>query len=210
MMESFSGIGAERYLLYLFTEGAMAISPGTAVLYVVNRGMAQGFVASTAATWGVILVNTLYFIASALGLSLLALQYPTLFKGVQMLGACYLLYLAYGAWTARQSPLSLSSTDTSSYWQTLKTSTLLQMANPKALLTFVAIVPPFVNVAHPVAPQMVWLALGSVIPEILILFAYGALASRARPYLNDLALRRLIERVCAVLLLAIACLVFWV
>jgi threonine/homoserine/homoserine lactone efflux protein len=94
------------------------------------------------------------------------------------------------------------------YGQAFRTALFLQLANPKALITFVSIVPPFVNSARPIAPQMTWLWLGSIIPELLILFVYGALAAKARPYLNDLTLRRRIERACALLLLVIAVMVF--
>jgi homoserine/homoserine lactone efflux protein len=206
---TFSGIGTERYLLYLIAEFAMVVSPGAAVLLVMNRGLAQGFKASLAATFAILSVNAIYFIASAFGLSALVIQFPAAFKALQWVGAAYLLYLAWGAWTARPGGLSLSAAEpqsnTQAYFQALR----IQFANPKAMLTFAAIVPPFVNPAYPVAPQMVWLAAGSIIPELLTLMLYGALAAKLRGLLNQPTRLQRIERLCAVLLVAIAAMIVW-
>ena len=161
---NFSGIGAERYTLYLIAEFAMVISPGGAVLLVMNRGIAQGFKASLAATLGILSANGLYFIASVIGLSALALQFPLAFKVLQWAGAAYLLYLAWGAWTARPGGLSLSAAKPQSNWQAYRQALWMQIANPKAMLTFAAIVPPFINPAFAIAPQMGWLAAGSRLP----------------------------------------------
>jgi homoserine/homoserine lactone efflux protein len=200
----FSGIGVERYLLYLITEFAMVVSPGGAVLLVMNRGLAQGFRASIAATLAILSVNGLYFIASAVGLSALAIQFPAVFKLLQWAGAGYLLYLAWGAWMARPGGLSLSASTQQSNLQAYRQAMWMQLANPKAMLTFAAIVPPFINPNAAVAPQMAWLAAGSMLPELLVLMLYGALAAKLSPYLNQASTLRTIERVCAVLLVAIA------
>ena len=203
-LAQFSGIGTERYLLYLVTEFAMVISPGAAVLLVMNRGLAQGFGASLAATAGILSANVLYFVASAAGLSALVVQYPMAFMVLQWAGAAYLLYLAWGAWHARPGGLSLSSSNQTSNARAFAQAITLQLANPKAMLTFAAIVPPFVNPAYPVAPQMAWLAAGSLLPELVVLAAYGGLAAQLKTLLDHPARLRLIERVCAVLLVAIS------
>jgi arginine exporter protein ArgO len=54
---------------------------------------------------------------------------------------------------------------------------------------------------------MAWLAAGSMIPELLVLMIYGALAAKLSTALNRPARLRLIERVCAVLLVVIAAMI---
>jgi homoserine/homoserine lactone efflux protein len=54
----------------------------------------------------------------------------------------------------------------------------LRLANPKALIFFVAIQPQFVNPIGNLPLQMIWLAASSMIPELLILACYGVLAGR--------------------------------
>ena len=55
----------------------------------------------------------------------------------------------------------------------------LQLANPKALLFFLALLPQFIDPQVSVAPQMLILAATSMLPELCILTAYGWLAHRA-------------------------------
>jgi len=55
----------------------------------------------------------------------------------------------------------------------------LQLANPKALLFFLALLPQFIDPAIPVVPQMLILAVTSMLPEFCILTGYGWLAYRA-------------------------------
>ena len=55
----------------------------------------------------------------------------------------------------------------------------LQLSNPKALLFFLALLPQFIDTQHRVGPQMVILAVTSMLPEFCILLGYGWLAQRA-------------------------------
>ena len=55
----------------------------------------------------------------------------------------------------------------------------LQLANPKALLFFLALLPQFIDPARAVVPQMLLLAGTSMVPEFCILMGYGWLAHRA-------------------------------
>ncbi len=61
------------------------------------------------------------------------------------------------------------------YWGALT----LQLANPKALLFFLALLPQFIDPAISVVPQMLILAATSMVPEFCILTGYGWLAHRA-------------------------------
>jgi threonine/homoserine/homoserine lactone efflux protein len=55
----------------------------------------------------------------------------------------------------------------------------LQLANPKALLFFLALLPQFIDPTKAVVPQMLILAATSMLPEFCILLGYGWLAHRA-------------------------------
>lgn len=85
----------------------------------------------------------------------------------------------------------------------------MQLANPKTLIFFVAILPQFVDPSLPVGAQMVWLALGSIVPELLILTAYGYLGSRAARFASG-PLARVTDRIAGILVLGAAALVLTV
>lgn len=57
---------------------------------------------------------------------------------------------------------------------------VVQLANPKALVFFVALLPQFVDPDRPVALQVAILGATDVAIELAVLAAYAALADRAR------------------------------
>src|ERR1700721_302083 len=61
----------------------------------------------------------------------------------------------------------------------IKPARALTLANPKALLFFLALLPQFIDPGIPVVPQMLILAATSMVPEFCILTGYGWLAHRA-------------------------------
>jgi threonine/homoserine/homoserine lactone efflux protein len=57
---------------------------------------------------------------------------------------------------------------------------IVQAANPKALVFFIALLPQFINPAGSVPWQILLLGISSVVIEFMVLSLYGALAARAR------------------------------
>jgi len=208
MGTSFGGIAPQAFGLYLLTEAAMSVSPGPAVLFVASRGLAHGVRGAWPAALGVVLANGFYFIVTGLGVGAALLAVPRLFLLLKWAGAAYLLWLAWGAFTARPGALSLSANvPRVPALRTFREVVLLQLANPKALLMFTAIIPQFVATGQPVAPQMAWLAAGSMIPEFFILLGYATLAAATRHLLGSPEELRWVERACALLLAGCAALV---
>ena len=82
-----------------------------------------------------------------------------------------------------------------------RSALLLQMANPKSLLMFVAILPQFIDPASPVGPQMLMLAALSIVPEFCILLGYGMLADRASAWATQPRFVRMTDRVAGSLVL---------
>jgi homoserine/homoserine lactone efflux protein len=85
--------------------------------------------------------------------------------------------------TIRGSGLAMDTTSVidvkRSAWATLARGFALQVANPKALMFFVALLPQFIDARRPVAPQITILAITSVAIEFIVLGGYGYLAGRA-------------------------------
>jgi threonine/homoserine/homoserine lactone efflux protein len=199
----------DTYWLYVATEAALSLSPGPAVMLVVAYGLAQGARRSLWASLGILSANGLYFALSATGVGALLVASETFFVAVKWAGAAYLVYLGLAALLGQPSPITVSrSAARGESGRAIYLSGLtLQLANPKTLLFFVAILPQFVDPRLPIGAQMAWLAAGSVIPEFFILAAYGFAASRAARLATDPRFARLTDRAAGLLVLAAAAMV---
>ena len=167
--------------LFTITEAAMSLSPGPAVMMVVAYGIARGWRKSLFVNLGILSGNAIFFMLSASGLGGALLASPTIFMGIKYLGAAYLVYLGLSAIFGRPSPITLSRIDDKqlSGRQIYTSALMLQLTNPKSMLTFVAILPQFIDPSQPIGTQMLILAACSIIPEFFILLGYGMLACKA-------------------------------
>jgi homoserine/homoserine lactone efflux protein len=199
----------ETYWLYVATEAALSLSPGPAVMLVIAYGLSHGARRSVWASLGILSANTLYFALSATSLGALLVASQTFFFVVKWCGAAYLVYLGLAALLGQRSPITVSkgSAHGTSPGAIYLSGLTLQLANPKTLVFFVAILPQFVDPRLPIGAQMLWLAAGSVIPELFILAGYGFAASRAARLATDPRFARLTDRVAGVLVLAAAAMV---
>jgi homoserine/homoserine lactone efflux protein len=199
----------DTYGLYVATEAALSLSPGPAVMLVIAYGLAQGARRSVWASLGILSANALYFALSATSLGALLVASRTFFLVVKWCGAAYLVYLGVAALLGHPSPITLSNSAArgNSPRSIFVSGLTLQLANPKTLVFFAAILPQFVDPRLPVGAQMLWLAAGSVIPEFFILAGYGFAASRAARLVTDVRFARVTERVAGVLVLGAAAMV---
>lgn len=197
------------FFLFVLTELALSASPGPAVMLVVAYGITAGWKKSIFATLGILTANAIYFTISATGLGALIVASHTLFTAVKWLGVAYLAYLGLSAIFGRPSPITASRLNgkDSSGWKIWLSGLTLQLANPKALIFFIAILPQFLNPAANVPLQMIWLAAGSMIPEFFILLGYAVLAGRMQTIATRPAFARITDRVAGSLMLAVAMIV---
>jgi threonine/homoserine/homoserine lactone efflux protein len=206
-----AAINWDIYWLYLLTEAALSLSPGPAVMLVIAYGLTHGARRSLFATLGVLVANALYFAVSATALGGVLAASKPFFIAVKWMGACYLVYIGVSALLGRASPITASSTARARSSRSIFLSGFtLQLANPKTLIFFVAILPQFVDPSLPIGAQMIWLAIGSIVPELLILAGYGYLASRASHLASNPRYARATDRIAGVLVLCAAALVLTV
>jgi homoserine/homoserine lactone efflux protein len=169
------------WLLFVVTEAVVCLTPGPAVLFVVSCGLGRGGRAALWATAGILSGNTFYFVVSAFGLGAVLLGSHEVFTIVRFLGAAYLVWLGIrtilGAGFAL--PADPHVQPVAQRWRMLARGFVLQAANPKALMFFVALLPQFIDTHQAIAPQVVILAVTSVAIEFLILAGYGYGAGRA-------------------------------
>jgi threonine/homoserine/homoserine lactone efflux protein len=204
-----NAVNWDTYWLYVLTEMALSLSPGPAVMLVIACGLAHGARRSTWASLGILSANAIYFAISATALGAVLAASREFFTTVKWVGAAYLVYVGLSAIFGRPSPITVSTAGTrgNAPRDLYLAGLTLQLANPKTLIFFVAILPQFVDARLSIGPQMMWLAAGSIIPEFFILAGYGWLASRARRFATDERYARWTDRIAGTLVLGAAALV---
>lgn len=167
-------------LLFAATELLLSLTPGPAVLLVVSQGIRRGFRSSTRGAAGILTGNALYFALCAAGLGALLLASKRVFDLLQIAGAAYLALLGLKMllFPGRidESVATPDSRTAGSFMQGL----LTQLANPKAIVFFTALLPQFVDATRPVALQFVVLGAISIVVELPVLLLYGYAADRGR------------------------------
>jgi threonine/homoserine/homoserine lactone efflux protein len=147
----------------------------------ISNGLRYGPRRTLASIFGILSANAFYFVVSASSLGALLLSSYNLFFLVKWVGAAYLLYMGVASLFARGSMLSVSQRQGAprSTVRLFVDGFVLQISNPKALLWFGAIVPPFIDARQPVGPQLLQLGVVGITLEFPVLLGYAALAGRA-------------------------------
>jgi threonine/homoserine/homoserine lactone efflux protein len=171
-------MSASSLILFAAMELVLCLTPGPAVLLVISQAMRRGFRASLRGALGILTGNAVYFALSAVGLGALLIASARVFEALRWLGAAYLVVMGLRMIFARQQEeAEAPKTEERSYMQGVVT----QLANPKAIVFFTALLPQFVDPsAGRLALQFFILGVISVVIELPVLAAYGFLADRGR------------------------------
>jgi threonine/homoserine/homoserine lactone efflux protein len=195
------------WMMFVLTEGALTVTPGPAVLFVVSQGLRLGSAGALWSAAGILATNALYFAVSATGVGAVLVASGHLFTVVKWAGAAYLVYLGGTALLRPALPPRARGTvncaDPGRRTLLLR-GFVLQLSNPKALLFFVAILPQFIDQGGPIAIQILVLGATSIVLECVVLAAYAAAAGRAARLATQLRFATATSRLSGVLLVGAA------
>jgi homoserine/homoserine lactone efflux protein len=175
-----STLPIQLWLGFAATQLAFALTPGPAVLLVSSQAMSRGTGAGIAAAAGVQTGNGIYLALSALGLGAVLETSEQAFTFVKYAGAAYLVFLGLRTlWRARHIPAEGFADSHVPLWErSYIQGTIKQLANPKSVLFFGALLPQFVGPDHANFATFVLLGLTCVIIELPILAGYAWIAGR--------------------------------
>lgn len=127
------------FVAIYFVHLAAAMSPGPAVLLAARTALGQGMARASYLAIGIGLGACIWALAALFGLALLFQVAPRLLIAFKVIGAGYLLYLAYKIWRHAPEPIvedvkaaSRSRSPLGLVWLGIAT----QLANPKPALFF--------------------------------------------------------------------------
>lgn len=139
---------------------ALLVIPGPAVIYILNRSVADGRRVGLAAVCGLELGNFVHVIAATAGLSAILATSAAAFSTVKWLGAGYLIYV--GIRTLMRRPVALGTEAAQiSVRRSFTQGVIVNTLNPKVALFFLSFLPQFINPDHG-SPALQSLIFGSI------------------------------------------------
>ena len=173
-MTSSLPVDPHLYGAFLGVMAVMAITPGPANVFSVATGMERGKVAALQGVVGMNAATLVWFGAAALGLGALVAAFPQVFKIVAIGGALYVAWLGIkalrGAFANESQPKTIVVQRERS---AILNGFMVQIANPKAILFFTAVLPPFLDLNRPIVPQLMLFAMATIGMDVLSMSAYG-------------------------------------
>lgn len=165
-----------RYTLFCGLMVVFAIAPGPANLFMIATGVRAGPRAVLLGVAGLNAASLVWIAGAALGLGALAASFPIVFRAVAIAGGLYIGSLGVRALLAAFTgggAAHLDLTKSASLSGAFRDGFAVQMSNPKAVVFFSAILPPFVDLARPALAQFIWLGATTVLMDVVTMTGYG-------------------------------------
>ena len=164
--------------LLSFTATAMLLTfaPGPDVMYLLAKSLHDGTRSGLTLALGLACGCFFHTTLVMVGVAAFIQSSPAAFSALMYAGAAYLLYLAWGAFRAPASDLSVSSeTDAYNKWALWRRGLLMNAMNPKVLLFFLALLPQFIDPATALSPSVQIGILGGIF-AVQAVFCFSLIA----------------------------------
>jgi threonine/homoserine/homoserine lactone efflux protein len=159
---------------------AIIIIPGPAVLFIINRSVADGRRVGLASVAGIELGSFVHVLAATLGLSAIIATSAVAFTVVKVLGAGYLILTGIRTLLTRPAPIDTTRPAVAAT-RAFRQGVLVNILNPKVALFFLSFLPQFIDTGRGSAATQA-LILGTVFCLVGFLsdgaYAMGASALR--------------------------------
>ena len=202
----------EQLLPFLVGSILVSIVPGADMALVMRQVFIGGTSLAQRTIFGNLTGLVVHAVALAAGLSALLAASAEAYTAVKLAGAAYLIFLGFQTLLAarrRDAELAAAATGgvvatrgvpspRTAYFQGLVSTVL----NPKPALLFLTFLPQFIDESRPVLPQIAFLAGVHIVVGLIWMTLYAHLVARAHRTLTRSDVRRWLERVTGVVLIA--------
>ena len=150
----------ESLLAFGIASLALLVIPGPAVLYIINRSVADGRNVALAAVAGLEIGNFMHVIAATVGLSAVIATSAAAFSVVKWIGAGYLIYIGFRTLVTKPQTANQLN-DPMSRRRAFTQGIVVNTFNPKVALFFLSFLPQFID-ANRGSAALQSLVLGSI------------------------------------------------
>lgn len=178
----------------------ISLSPGAGAIASMSSGLNYGFRRGYWNALGLQLALLVQIGIVAAGVGVLFTTTPWAFLLVKWFGIGYLLYLAYLQLTAPVQSIQIHSEQLEiSRQRLILKGFVVNISNPKAIVFLLAVLPQFIDLARPQAPQYGIMALTMVLIDLIVMAGYTGLAAKVLRLLRSPRQQKYLNRSFAVM-----------
>ncbi len=199
-------LSLETVSAFFITSVVLAMAPGPDNMFVLTQAALRGRFAGVLVTLGLATGLLLHTAAVSLGVAALFQASSVAFTVLKLIGAAYLVYLAWQAFQAGAAQVDGQGRQPLSRWQLYRRGIIMNVTNPKVSIFFLAFLPQFVNPeSNGLTTQL--LLLGAVF-IVATLVVFGGLALAAGSFGNWLSgserAQKIMHRIAGVVFIGLA------
>ncbi|MEP6041341.1 LysE family translocator [Parasphingorhabdus sp.] len=189
------------------------MTPGPATMVTVSHalpaGREGGMRGALGPMIGVNIGNFIWYALTAFGLIAIIQAFPLAYAALRWIGVAYLIWMGIGMLRSTGARLSGASATRAGFRKGFFNGLAVHMSNPKALLFYTAIIPPFIDSDGNLWLQFAILAGLTVITETTGLTFYAAIASRLRNLKKVGDPQRMFQNIAGIILILAALVLAW-
>lgn len=178
-------MGLVEYLPYAIALAIAAAIPGPGIAACVGKALGSGFRPAVYFATGLVLGDLTYLTLAVLGLAALAAAFSGIFLLIKILGAIYLVYLAWSFWRAGIDPDKVETRKGNGFWASLLGGYSMTLGNPKTIIFYMALLPSVIKLDTVGFDDFLWLSLITIVVLYIVVVPYIALAAKARNFLRN-------------------------
>jgi threonine/homoserine/homoserine lactone efflux protein len=175
-------IPSDVLLLFVAASAALAVAPGPDNIFVLTQSAIHGRKAGIFVTLGLCTGLLVHIAAVALGVAAIFKTSAIAFTVLKVVGAAYLLYLAWQAFRAGNTKIATANEKPIGGKSLYARGILMNVTNPKVAIFFLAFLPQFADPSRGSIPAQI-IALGAVF--MATAFAIFSLISWAASQIGD-------------------------
>lgn len=188
----------QTWLAFFAASWAISLSPGAGAVAAMSAGLNHGFARGYFMTLGLVLGIWTQIVVVGLGLGALIAASSLGFAIVKWLGVAYLVWLGIQQWRAPAEPMVAADAAGAAVQvrrrELVLRGWMVNTVNPKGTVFLLAVVPQFLALAEPLAPQYGVIALTLGFTDLVVMAGYTALAARVLSALRQAHHIRLLNR----------------
>ncbi|MCW5664804.1 MAG: LysE family transporter [Piscinibacter sp.] len=185
------------WITFFAAAWAISLSPGAGAIAAMSAGLNHGLARGWPIVFGLVAGIWTQIVVVGIGLGALIAASSLAFLIVKWAGVAYLVWLGIQQWRAPAVPVVAETADapTVSGRALFLRGWLVNAVNPKGTVFLLAVVPQFLDLASPLAPQYAVIAGTLAFTDTLVMAGYMLLAARVLRLLRAPAHLKAMNRV---------------